>query len=107
MSFTGNEDHSITLAEAADWTRNYRTANPGDTQGHFFGKQAILDILAQNNCVGIRLYYALDNQTPAKKQLIVVGVTSDQNDLYNGLLAERSIDCPPTCGIANPLNSNV
>ncbi len=107
MSFTGHENHDFPLAQAAEWTKNYRDANPGDTKGHYFGKDALLAILAQNNCVGLRIYYALDDQTPRKKQLIVVGVTPDQNDIYNGLIAERSIDCPPTCGIDNPLNSNI
>lgn len=104
MSFTGNEDHNIPLSTAANWTKNYRTANPGSTKGHFFGKDAIQAILTQNNCVGMRIYYALDET--GKKQLIVVGTDASENDLFNGLLAERSIDCPPTCGINNPLNSN-
>lgn len=103
MSFTGNEDHSITLEEASTWTGNYRTANPRALKGHFFGKRAIQEILNQEDCVGIRIYYALD--TAGKKQLIVVGATAEENDLYNGLLAERSNPCPPLCGQNNPLNS--
>lgn len=103
MAFTGHENHSITLAEAAAWTKNYRTANRGAVQGHFFGKDAIAAILAQDSCVGIRIYYALD--TEGVKQLIITGVTASENDLYNGLLAERSIQCPPNCGDGNPLNS--
>lgn len=103
MSFTGNEDHAITLQEASDWTANYRNANPGQTQGHFFGKNAISAILNQSGCVGIRIYYALDEN--GQKQLIITGVDSNENDLYNGLLAERSFHCPPDCGASNPLNS--
>ena len=102
MPFTGHENHNIPLAEAAEWTRNYRNSNPGAIQGHFFGKDAIVAILAQDSCVGIRIYYALD--TAGVKQLIITGVTADENDLYNGLLAERSIQCPPNCGGGNPLN---
>ena len=103
MSFTGNEDHSITLELASKWTKNYRTAHPRDLKGHFFGKRAIQDILNQEGCVGIRIYYALDDT--AKQQLIVVGTNADENDLCEGLLAERSFPCPPTCGLNNPLNS--
>lgn len=104
MAFTGNEDHNIPLATAAEWTKNYRDVNPsGVTLGHFFGKEAITAILAQSNCVGIRMYYALDEN--GAKQLILVGVTADENDMFNGLLAERSFKCPPICGINNPLNS--
>ncbi len=103
MAFTGNEDHNIPLTTAAAWTKNYRDANPSQVKGHYFGKEAIADILDQADCVGIRIYYALDDT--GKKQLVVVGVKSDENDLYNGLLADRSIQCPPNCGISNPLNS--
>ena len=103
MSFTGNEDHSITLTEAATWTRNYREANSGATKGHFFGKAAIQAILNQTNCVGIRIYHALDDR--GAKQLIVSGALANENDMYTGLLAERSILCPTHCGVANPLNT--
>jgi hypothetical protein len=103
MSFTGNEDHSITLAEASAWTKTYRTANPQAIKGHFFGKTAIQAILNQADCVGMRLYYAIDDK--GQKQIIVVGVDANENDLYNGLLAERSRPCPPYCGTGNPLNT--
>lgn len=103
MAFTGNEDHSISLQMASAWTQNYRNANPNQINGHYFGKTAIDAILAQPGCVGIRIYYAINDI--GVKQLIVTGVDANENDLYNGLLAERSVLCPPTCGISNPLNS--
>lgn len=105
MSFTGKEDHSIPLATAAQWTKNYRDANPASaTIAHFFGKDAIQAILDQANCVGIRIYYALDEN--GAKQLIVVGANAAGDDLYQGLLAERSASCPSNCSSPNPLNSN-
>lgn len=103
MSFTGREDHAISLSEASAWTREYRTQNPSATKGHFYGKDAIQAILNQTGCVGIRIYYAID--TAGAKQLIITGVTSNENDLYNGILAERSLPCPTKCGVNNPLNS--
>ena len=104
MSFTGHEDHSITLQEASEWTANYRDASAaGSTIAHFFGKDAIQAILNQSNCVGIRIYYALDEE--GAKQLIVVGANSAENDLYTGLLAEKSKKCPTYCSTSNPLNS--
>ena len=103
---TGSEDHTIKLDEASAWTQNYRdTINSGDTIAHAFGKDAIQAILDQNNCVGIRIYYALDED--GHKQLIIVGVNSQDNDLYEGLLAERSYRCPSTCSSNNPLNSSL
>lgn len=102
MSFTGNEDHSIPLSTAAAWTKNYRDTNPGTIKGHYFGKDIFQAILAQTNCVGVRIYYAIDDA--GVKQLILVGVDANENDLYNGVLGDRSIKCPPTCGATNPLN---
>lgn len=97
MSFTGNENHDITLVEATAWTANYRKQAPtNSTNAHFFGKDAIQAILDQTNCVGIRIYYALDPE--GRQQLIVVGADAHENDLYEGRLAERSFPCPPTCG---------
>lgn len=104
MSFTGNEDHDVPLATASEWTENYRnTITSGATIAHYFGKKAIMDILAQETCVGMRIYYALDEV--GAKHLILVGVDASQNDLYQGKLAERSKTCPNFCSAANPLNS--
>jgi hypothetical protein len=105
MAFTGSEDHDISLSTASEWTQNYRDANPGEIKGHYFGKDAIIALLGQTDCVGLRIYYAL-NETD-EKELIVVGVKENQDDLYDGNLCERSFKCPPFCGSANPLNSVV
>ena len=102
MTFTGSEDHSITLAEASAMTANYRNANPGETTAHAFGKNAITAIFAQTGCVGMRIYYALDDS--GVKYLIIVGLDASGNDLSSGLLAERSYLCPNACSSANSLN---
>lgn len=103
MSFTGKEDHDFPLDKASKWTANYRAKFPEGIKGHYFGEQAIKKILTQKHCVGLRIYNALDER--GIQQLIIVGVDRDQNDLFEGLLAERSISCPPVCGVDNPLNS--
>ncbi|HWY10429.1 MAG TPA: hypothetical protein VN026_03835 [Bacteroidia bacterium] len=102
--FTGDEKHHIGLAEASEMTRAYRKSNPNQTIAHFFGKQAILEILNQSNCVGIRIYYANDPIT-GRKHLIIVGAESNKNDICHGLIAERAICCPTNCGKQNLLNS--
>lgn len=105
MAFTGNENHDISLSTAAQWTKNYRdTISTGQIIAHYFGKTAIQAIINQSGCVGIREYYALDDT--GKKQIIIVGVDVNGNDLYEGLLAERSLTCPLDCSAANPLNTN-
>ena len=102
--FTGNEDHHISLQEASEMTRAYREMNPNQTLAHFFGKKAIMDILNQSNCVGIRIYYANDPAT-GQKHLIIVGAEPNLSDIAEGLIAERSRPCPTYCGKPNKLNT--
>lgn len=104
MTLTGNENHDITLQEASAFTENYRNAagnNP--VLAHYFGKTKIQAILNQEGCVGMRIYYALSDT--GEKQLVITGVDSSGNDMYNGILADRSLMCPTYCSASNPLNS--
>lgn len=104
MSFIGNEGKEVTLAEASAWTANYRETIPmGDTLAHFVGKNQLMKILNQPGCVGVRHYYGIDEV--GAKVLIAVGVTSDENDMTEGIIIERMIACPPRCSTRNSLNS--
>ena len=106
IAFTGLENHDIPLDLAAQWTKNFRKANPepNTVKAHFFGKEAIVAILEQEECVGVRIYYSIDEN--GKKHLIVVGVKGDGNDLHNGLIADRSFLCPPYCTGGGGIVSN-
>ncbi len=102
--FTGFEDHTIAIEEASDLTRNYRmSAGKGAIKGGFFGRAAIEQVLSQEGAVGIRYYYAKENN--GRPVLIMVGVDEYGKDLVDGFIAERSVPCPPFCGTFNPLNS--
>ncbi|HOJ03792.1 MAG TPA: hypothetical protein PK916_07300 [Bacteroidota bacterium] len=102
--FTGLEDHTISLEDASALTRNFRKqAGKGAINGGFFGRAAIEQILAQEGVVGIRYYYAQENN--GRPVMILVGVDEFGKDLYEGFLAERSCPCPPFCGGFSPLNS--
>lgn len=104
MSFTGNEDHSITLTEASELTARFRDNMPwDDTIAEFFGKAALLAILEQEDCVGIRLYYGFDDQM--RPSVVAVGAKANQDDLVNGELAQHAKRCPIYCSTANDLNS--
>ena len=92
MAFNGNESSAITLNQAASLTSNYRTSNPNSVKGHFFGVNKIEDILNQNGCVGIRRYYGEDNQ--GGKQLVMVGVKSDESDITDGVILDMSLPKP-------------
>jgi hypothetical protein len=93
--FTGDEGEEFPLSTASDWTANYRAAEPGATKAYFFGQQILSDILAQEDCVGIRIYYAIDDE--GAKHMILVGVNEDGNDQTSGIVAQRGIGCPSYC----------
>ncbi len=104
MSFNGTEGSFVTLREASGWTANYRaTISSGDIIAHFFGTEKIKDILDQEDCVGIRIYYGIDDD--GKKNLILVGAKANEDDLVDGLILDRSVYCPAVCGGTNDLNS--
>ncbi|XOV66988.1 MAG: hypothetical protein ACFHU9_15285 [Fluviicola sp.] len=102
MSFDGTEGGSISLSAGAALTKEYRKQNPGATKGHFFGKDILHDLLNQSGCMGIRMYYGLDED--GNKELVLVGADADENDL-TALVADLSMPCPGVCGNANVLNS--
>lgn len=104
-TLTGHEDHDISLALAAEYTANYRrTVSSNEKKGGYFGKDALLELLNQEGCVGFRYYYGLDEK--GKKVLILVGVNSEASDLVEGKLLERSWPCPSICSGVNVLNSD-
>ena len=102
MAFDGTESGEIPLQTAAAMTATYRHDNPNETKAHFFGKEILEKILNQEGCVGIRMYYGIDQN--GSKQLVIVGADSDENDLTD-LVADLSFPCPLTCSTPNALNS--
>jgi hypothetical protein len=102
MPIDENKDHSITLAEATKLTKNYRIhEGSGATLAGAFGKDAISKIIDQNNCTGLRIYYALTDN--GLKNFVLCGVDNNGDDLYDGELAEYCYTCPPICPKGSPL----
>ena len=104
MSFNGNEGTIISLADASDLTADYRaTISPGDTIAQFVGRNKLLDILNQTDCMGVRIYYGIDKN--GEKRLVLVGADGNENDLFKGIIVDNLIKCPTNCSSANDLNS--
>lgn len=103
MAFDGTEGGQIALADAATMTACHRIADPNARLGHFMGKDILNQILAQAGCMGIRTYYGLDAR--GKRELLFVGVDSNENDMTSGIVADMSEPCPSKCSTPNPLNS--
>ncbi len=96
---TGNEGEAISLALGSAMTAAYRLANPGAIKAYFYGSTILNDILAQADCVGIRIYYALDED--GVKQLVLVGVDENGDDQTSGIVADRGDPCPTLCDSGN------
>lgn len=102
MSFNGTEGAPIALTQAADWTANYRaTITSGETKAHFFGRDILEKILQQEGCMGIRIYYAQDDE--GAKQIVLVGADASEKDQTDGTIAEFSVKCPAVCDNSSPL----
>ena len=102
MAFNGTEGGAISLQDGASLTREYRKKNPNETKGHFFGKDILLQIINQEGCMGIRMYYGIGES--GQKELVLVGADANEDDM-TGLVADLSLPCPGLCGTANALNS--
>ena len=94
----------ITIEEAATLTARYREENPGSYISHFFGRDILTAILDQEDCIGIRIFFGLDEA--GKSKLVLVGADSLGDDMLDGIVADRSQPCPTYCGKENALNGN-
>jgi hypothetical protein len=102
--FTGMEDHTISVEDAGELTRNYRkSAAPGAVKGKYFSRAALEQLLAQEDAVGIRYYYGIDNQ--GKPQMVLVGVNGVGQDLHEGFIFGNPRPISRFHSEANPLNS--
>jgi len=98
---TGKEGKEYDLDVCANWTKNHRDKNPHEPVSHFFGKEVLQKILAQEGCQGIRFYHghtrplsgwqrsmvSLSNfllkvvgNVEGEKHLIIIGAASDGSD---------------------------
>jgi hypothetical protein len=102
MAFDGTEGARITLSEGAALTAEYRRQNNGAVKAHFIGKDLINDILAQSDCMGLRIYYGLDSN--GDKQLVIVGADSNEDDILD-IIVDHCEPCPTNCSNSNALNS--
>lgn len=104
-TFNGSEGDPIPLDMANRWIARFKNASPSGTQAHFFGHEIIQEILAQDGCTGIRIYYGIDDS--GNRQLMLVGATSDGSNIIpsetfrtqdgGGIIGDASFPCPTYC----------
>jgi hypothetical protein len=103
--FTGVEDQTVSLETASTLTSNFRRNHSNERKGGYFSRKALTDLLDQNNCVGVRIYYG--NNSNDAMEMVMVGVKNDESDLIDtdNLIMDKCIPCPDRCGESNVLNS--
>jgi hypothetical protein len=105
MPFDPNADNKIQLSEASVFTSKYRRKFPDTVKANAYGKRQMLELLNQADCEGFRIYNGLSND--GDQVLVIVGVDIRGNDLYEGILIDRSQPCPSVCSTDNPLNKDM
>jgi hypothetical protein len=95
-----SKGHRISLADAATMTQRYRE---GLHKGGLFLRDDVDALMAQDGCTGLRFYYGLGKN--GEDTLILCGVDTKGNDMYDGVLLEGHFPCPIYCGSGNSLNS--
>jgi len=104
MSTTDQMGEFISLQEASEMTANYRaTIQPGETTAAAVSNNIIRRIINQDNCTGLRMYFAVNSS--GSRTLVIVGVDELGNDITDGLIANKMGNNPPIGSEDNPLNS--
>lgn len=94
--YSGKENHTIALGEAEGLTSRVQVEmNSADIIAYYFGRSAFQKTLAQDGCVGIRIYYA--KHTDGSPALVLVGVDHKGNDMNKGVVSQMGFPCPPMC----------
>jgi hypothetical protein len=107
----------ITLQEGIDMTTRFRGNNETVLAVPFkgqnilpkcetFDKAHIDEIFAQHDCVGLRVYYSMDNSY--KLHAMLVGVDSNDADILmkgDEKILDNAQRCPMVCPPASDLNS--
>lgn len=71
----------------------------GEVISSYIGVNSINAILAQEGCIGVRIYngYDVDKQ---KISLVLVGVDANEKELLGkGLIYDELLTCPPNCPV--------
>jgi hypothetical protein len=102
MSFNGTEGEYYSPEEAGELTRRYRKAKINTVEGGFMGREKLQAILDQTGCMGIRVYFGMDEDKTMS--MVFVGADADENDLLKNI-TQHVLKCPPRCSEKNVLNS--
>ena len=101
-NFDSSVGAQITKQEAIDECAALRNAHPNHIRSYSIGRDHVDAILAQADCVGIRMYHTIDPK--GGKNLLLVGINSGGDDMVDGYIANRADVCPTLCPRPSELN---
>ncbi len=118
-------NHFISLATAAEMTRTFRANRDTVLQPAYqglnllpicetFDREAFDQLLVQDGCSGVRIYYGMDDSLLV--HAVVVGVDADGADMVSNsvqaslvadddVILENGGRCPDICPGGSPLNT--
>ena len=108
--FTGSERHQISYAEGKKMIEGFLNTRIGDELiAGYMGRNIFEKILAQQECVGIRIYKA--KLQDGASTFVLIGVNGSGKDMISGVVGEEIFSCPPWCDYdavasATPLAQN-
>jgi len=110
-------NHLIPLDQAAEMTKYYRSMKEEILAAKFknknilpicetFDRDAFDNILQQNGCKKVRIYFGMDDNELVK--MVVVGVNDQDADMLpanDPVIIEMGIRCPNICPPSSSLNT--
>jgi hypothetical protein len=96
MEINNTSGEVITLEEAKQYTHSFQKLYPNEKKAFFVGKDQLLKILEQPDCLGIRIYNGYNDDEKVSNK-VLIGVDSLGNDMEEGVILEKLIPCPPIC----------
>jgi len=104
--YTSNSGKEISYERGAKMVKRHFDENPDDAIAHFFGKDAILKLINQPGCIGIRALHAINDL--GIRDTVMVGVDVKGNNIIQitdvnkqirpGIVMHGEKACPPYCG---------
>ncbi|MBC8111173.1 MAG: hypothetical protein H7Y04_08960 [Verrucomicrobia bacterium] len=104
--FNENVGDFISDETAKGWIEKFEKDNPNEIHSYFFGSKIFLRLFSQPNCVGVRIYNAINEKG---EQTIVLAAASENGgaiqtltlkmgaDDEGGSFGNHTLPCPNYC----------
>jgi len=77
--YSGKEGRFVPPSLSRKWVANFQKNNPKHTHAFYFGCELFENLLKEPGCVGIRIFYAQDDDGSPK--MVLVGVDAKGNNI--------------------------